>query len=550
MPTFYLDDQPVDFKQGETLLQAADRAGIYIPRYCYHPGLKITAQCRMCLVEITDMGNGRGMPRLQASCATPAAENMRISITSEKALNAQKTVNEFQLVNHPLDCPICDQAGECDLQDISFLYGTGRSEMNYEKRVSGNRDVGTFLMLERNRCIQCSRCERFSRDLVGTHDFAVFNRSHEVSFDTYGDHRIVHRFQGNLADLCPVGAITQRDWRFRKRAWKLKKTPGVCTTCSTGCNITLDSHQNHIYRISPRENLQVNRWWLCDEGRINFRGLNYHPGSSGPGAGPGKKTPRLEEPQLKARGKARDGGWDGVLEALAPLLKEVAAAKGSVAALADTHATNEELFLLKTLLAEGFGSDKLFFPLQKGKAELRAPAGLEDTFLYSLINTDKSPNTAGAQALGLKGLDGPDALKGALGGKVKIMLVLGSPWEDDPIAGDISTLADLVIYLGVGGNAWSKTADVVLPGFTHAEKYGSFVNRNNLVQRIRPAISPPPQARDQVRTLCSLLGALDREANHADGRDVLAALGAAEGPFKGLNWEALGDGGMPLPGKG
>src|SRR5690349_13135867 len=269
MPIIYVDDKPVEFKPGETILQAVYRQpDIDIPHYCFHPGLQITAQCRQCLVDIVDMGNGKGMPKLQTSCSTPATENMKVSTTNAKVKEGQKLVNEFLLVNHPLDCPICDQAGECDLQDTAFKFGTGHSEMNYEKRTYGWRNVGTFLALERNRCVQCSRCERFSRDIEGGHDFGMFLRSHELTFDTFEDHQITHKFQGNLADICPVGAITNRDWRFKKRAWKFKKTPTVCTSCSTGCNVTLEHHENRVYRLKPRENQDVNRWWMCDEGRV------------------------------------------------------------------------------------------------------------------------------------------------------------------------------------------------------------------------------------------------------------------------------------------
>ncbi|MCZ6748214.1 MAG: 2Fe-2S iron-sulfur cluster-binding protein, partial [SAR324 cluster bacterium] len=182
MPSFYLDDESIEFEPGESVLSAALRHGQEIPHYCFHPGMSVVATCRMCLVEITDLGNGKGLPKLQASCATSAAEGMKISTTTEKVVTALNEVNEYLLVNHPLDCSICDQAGECKLQDFAFSYGTGHSEMEYEKRVYGWRDVGTYIMLERNRCIHCSRCERFSREVEGGHDFGMFLRSHEVTF--------------------------------------------------------------------------------------------------------------------------------------------------------------------------------------------------------------------------------------------------------------------------------------------------------------------------------------------------------------------------------
>jgi NADH-quinone oxidoreductase subunit G len=312
MPTFYLDGQPIEFEKGETILAAARRYGREIPHYCYHPGLKVTAQCRMCLVDVVDAGNGNPIPKLQTSCSTPAAEGMKVDSQNEKVKAGQNTINEFLLVNHPLDCPICDQAGECDLQNFAFTYGTGHSEMEYEKRVYGWREVGSFLVLERNRCIHCSRCERFSRDVEGSHDFGMFLRTHELTFDTYEDEQIQHKFQGNLADICPVGAIMNRDWRFKKRAWKLKKTPSVCTSCSTGCNVTVEQEGGRIYRYKPRENQAVNRWWMCDEGRVGFHHLNDH-------------TKRNVEPQARVQGKLRDVSWDAVYGAVAQRLAELKA---------------------------------------------------------------------------------------------------------------------------------------------------------------------------------------------------------------------------------
>ncbi|MDH4249218.1 MAG: 2Fe-2S iron-sulfur cluster-binding protein [Deltaproteobacteria bacterium] len=536
MPTIYVDDQPVSFQPGETLLRIVLRAGLNVPHYCYHPGLKITAQCRQCMVEITDMGNGRGMPRLQASCSTPAADNMRISITSDKVREGQKVINEFLLVNHPLDCPICDQAGECELQNIAFSFGSGHSEMAYEKRVYGVRDVGTFLMLERNRCVQCSRCERFSRDLVGSHDFASFQRSHEISFDTYEDHRITHHFQGNLADICPVGAITNRDWRFRRRAWKLKATESVCTTCATGCNITLDHHQNRIFRVKPRENPEVNRWWICDEGRVDFKRFNT-------------SEDRLTAPQVRTGGVLQTASWDAALAALTQKAKTLGAKGAQVQALTDTQATTEEMHLLLRVLKEGLGGDSVRYPLVQGAPALKPPRKLEDDFLYSLINTDRSPNSAGAKALGLTGEASSDAVKSALGAKVKLLLVLGTPWADNAAVLAAAKGAEFIIHIGTHRGPWSEIAHVVLPGFTAAEKFGTFMNKTGRVQRIQPAIHPPEGARDPVRSLAGVLAALGTPAAYLDGRAVFNSLGQS-GAFKGLTWETLGSGGKTLPAAG
>jgi NADH-quinone oxidoreductase subunit G len=535
MPTFYLNDQPVEFEKGEMVLAAALRAGTEIPHYCYHPGLQITAQCRMCLVEVTDMGNGRGIPKLQTSCSTPAVENMKVSSVSEKAAWGQHLVNEFLLVNHPLDCPICDQAGECELQNFAFRYGTGHSEMEYEKRVYGWRNVGEFLMLERNRCVQCSRCERFSRDVAGTHDFGAFLRSHELTFDTWEDSQITHKFQGNLADICPVGAITSRDWRFKKRAWKLHKTPSVCAACSTGCNITLEHHQNHIYRIKPRENAEVNRWWMCDEGRVSFPILN-------------NRRERILEPQARVKGEQQAASWDAIEKAVAHRLQEIGASGAQVLGLTDTHATNEELFLLKQLLAEGFGSDQLYFPYRPGAQQEKPPRHLADTFVYTLITTDKSPNTAGALKSGLTGDEDDKRLKAALRAGPKVVLILGTPFANDMAVREAVSRAELIVAIATHHNPWVELADVVLPGHTYAEKHGTFLNKAERLQRIQPALEAPEGTRDQVQILASLAGLLGKGHAYDSAAAVFNAMGQADGPFKGLAWDAVGPRGLALGG--
>ncbi len=538
MGTFYLEDEAVEFEPGETLLRAALRAGHEIPHYCFHPGLAVTAQCRQCLVEITDMGNGRGMPRLQASCSTPAAEGMRITQTSGMAVEGQKLVNEFLLVNHPLDCPICDQAGECELQNTAFRYGSGHSEMAYEKRVYGWRDVGSFIVLERNRCIQCSLCERFSRDIVGTHDFAAFLRSHELTFDTWTDSQIAHKFQGNLADICPVGSILNRDWRFKKRAWKLQKTNTICPGCSTGCNVTVEQHQNRVFRIKPRTNHEVNRWWMCDEGRLGYKILN-------------NRRDRIVEPLARVKGQLRSAEWEAAEQAIAQRLEEIGAKGDAVIALTDTHATNEELYLLREFLSAGLESQTLYFPLDSGAQQEQPPRNLEDPFIYSLITTDKSPNTHGAEAAGLSGDRDASQVKAALKKKPRAVFVLGAPFADNKEVRDLAGKAELVVVIGAFPGEWRDVADVLLPGFTHAEKEGTWFNRNGRLQRIAPGLTPPEMARDQLTILASLLAAV-RGENGKEGenkgirsaREVFAEMAEAGGPCQGLSWEDVGEGGI------
>ena len=532
MPILYINDIAVEFSPGENLLPAVLSHGIEIPHYCYHPGLSITAQCRQCLVEITDMGNGKSNPKLQASCATPAADGMRISTNSPKALAGQKLVNEFLLMNHPLDCSICDQAGECDLQNFAFRYGSGVSEMEHEKRTYGWREVGTFLELERNRCIHCSRCERFSKEVVGSHDFGMFFRSHELTFDTFSDQKITHKFQGNLADICPVGCIMEKDWRFKKRAWKFERMESICNGCSSGCNVNLDSHHNRVYRLKPRENPQVNRWWMCDEGRLIYRQFNPHHN-------------RLTEPIAVSEGKPCAVSVTALLQAVMQRIKALNTKPTEILAISDTHATNEELFMLRTLMEQGFGQPQVFFPFVRGKSEQSPPKQTIDPFIYNLLTTDKSPNTLGASLLGLTpDPDGNKVLTAAK--KAKVVWVLGTPFLQHQVLHDTIANADLLINLAQTETIWSKKADAVFPTYTHAEKYGTYVNKQGRIQRIQPALNAPILCSDAISILSSLLQSLKQAPFFADAREVLAAMANQSGIWEGLNWDAVGSQGKLL----
>ena len=524
MPTLYINDMKVTFSEGENILPAVLRNGIEIPHYCYHPGLSVTAQCRQCLVEITDMGNGSPSPKLQASCAIAAADGMKVLTESAKAIEGQKLVNEYLLMNHPLDCSICDQAGECDLQDFAFRYGSGVSEMDYEKRTYGRRQVGTFLELERNRCIHCSRCERFSKEVVGSHDFGMFFRSHELVFDTFSDQKITHKFQGNLADICPVGCITEKSWRFKKRVWMLKSTPSICNGCSTGCNVNFDFHNNQIYRIKPRENESVNRWWMCDEGRLTYRSFQ-------------QRRNRLTEPLAMVAGKKQTTSSIALIDAVLAKIEEIKPKPSEILALSDSQATNEELFMLRTLMQQGFGQSTVFFPFTEGKPTETAPNDC-DPFIYNLITTDKSPNTMGASTLGLT--PDPSGKKILVAAKkAKIVWVLGSPFLQHQVLHDALTNAELIVHLGHTDNVWSKVADVVFPIYTHAEKYGTYINKQGRLQRIQPTLKAPKNCSDAVQIISRFLQKLKNSSPLADGREVLAAMGKQSGPWQGINFQQV-----------
>lgn len=524
MPIFYVDDQPIEFEPGEKILAATMRSGIKIPHYCFHPGLSVVATCRMCLVDVVDLGNGRPAPKLMTSCSTDAAEGMKIVTQNEKVQEGRELVMEFLLVNHPLDCPICDQAGECSLQDYSYEYGSGESEMEYSKRVYGWRDIGTFVMLERNRCIHCTRCDRFTREVTGTHEFGMFNRGHQLTVDTFTDRPMTNKFQGNMADICPVGCITEREFRFKKRVWRLDKTNSICTHCSTGCNVTVEEHNNKVYRLKPRENQDVNQWWMCDDGRISMRQFSL-------------TAQRIFQPMGRVSGRLVKASWEQIYEATKGKLDELKAGPEEVLAITDTHASNEELFLLKKLLSEVFGSEQIFFPLRAwSQPETDYP-------IDSLITTDKTPNRAGALVMDLLGDEEDTKLKNALQTPPKVAIILGNPFDSQTEIVEALARAELIISIGTRTNQWTNIADVVLAGQTHAEKEGTFINKNSRVQRIQRAVKAPDETKPEWQILSELMQTLEKETHFQSAAEIFDALGASIPAFEKLTFEQVGDDG-------
>jgi NADH-quinone oxidoreductase subunit G len=527
MPVFQIDGEPVEYEPGEKVLSAALRCGKIIPHYCYHPGMSIVATCRMCLVDVIDLGNGRPAPKLQTACSVDVTEGMKIETLNEKVEEGRKLVNEFLLINHPLDCPICDQSGECTLQDYAFKYGSGKSEMDYSKRVNGWRDIGTFVALERNRCIQCSRCDRFTREITGTNEFGMFNRGHELAVDTYTDRPMTNKFQGNMADICPVGAITEKEFRFKRRVWKLKKNHSICTGCSTGCNVTIEHDRNEVFRLKPHENQSVNKWWLCDEGRLTYRKMN-------------ERKSRIHQP-LGLIGENLEGiSWEKAYGAIAERIRELKPLPQEVLALTDTHASNEELFLIQKLLKEGFSSENIFCPFPTWEQSE------SDFFINTLITTDKTPNRAGALALQIKGDQKNTKLKKVIEGELKVVFVLGNPFENESELKEIIKQTQLVIHIGVFHNSWSEMADVVLPGQFYSEKEGTYTNKNQRIQSTEIAVKAFRKTRPEWQIISELSQALGHKSSFESIPQVFNAMVHESKAFSGISFDNIGSFGIEL----
>src|SRR5262249_47270227 len=386
VPKLSIDGRDVVVPDGTTVIQAAEKLGIFIPRYCYHPGLSIAGNCRICLVDVEKF------PKLQIACNTPAAEGMVVRTRNAKAESGRRAVLEFLLANHPLDCPVCDQSGECDLQNFYLNFGLYNPRFR-EQKVKKQKAVplGPHVMLDQERCILCSRRVRFTDEITRTGEFGIFNRGDHAELGLYPGSELNNRYSANVIDICPVGALTERDFRFKARVWYLSSAPTVCNGCSQGCNIDLHfvldrPHLNggaRVARVKPRYNPDVNQWWMCDEGRYGLGWIDHA---------------RLD----------RVVDWDLALDSIAEALAE----RRRTAVIASAQLTNEELFLIR----------KIF---HGGQVTARVPErpGSSDDFL---LKADKNPNTSGAALLGLSGPNAVDAahiVDEALAGKINFLWV-------------------------------------------------------------------------------------------------------------------------------
>jgi NADH-quinone oxidoreductase subunit G len=552
MPKLTIDGQEIEFEPGQTVIRAAASAGVTIPHYCYHPGLSVAGNCRMCLVEIEKM------PKLSIACSTACADGMIVRTKNERVREARDAIMEFLLINHPLDCPICDQAGECRLQQYSYKYGQGASRFLEEKvHKPKNVDIGPHITLDSERCILCTRCVRFTKEISKTDELNVGFRGDHAIIETFPGTKLDNAYSGNTVDICPVGALTLNEFRFKSRVWFLKDTASVCPGCARGCSITVGSRDEEILRYVPRENPRVNAWWMCDEGRLSFKDL--------------KSAPRLATPAAK---QAPRTTWvpalDEAAQRIAELRKKHGA--GSVAMLASPRSTNEDLYLAALLARDGLGGPDAPAPVYLATHE----RGADDALL---IRKDKSPNARGAGEILGALLGGPaagsPAGKGIAGsgtelaaairaGRVKALVMFGSttngldpnasPGTDGASGGSGLTADDLakldaLILVDAFRTKASDFASVSLPAHAFGEIEGSFTNFQGHVQRVRASVSPHADSWPAWKIAQELARRLGASAvpQFTGAQAVFAALAAAVPAFSGLSYAKLGPQGAPLP---
>lgn len=515
--TLTIDGHEVTVPKGTTLLEAAKQVGTKVPHYCYHPGMSSPAQCRLCLVEV------EGAPKPMPSCVTTAMDGQVVHTESETALAYRRGVLEFYLVNHPLDCPICDMSGECNLQNYVHEEGRDHGRSREPKRVFGRDDFGGDVLYYGDRCVMCTRCVRFMAEVEQDQRLTVVERGNRSVIDTFFDEGLEGTYwHGNIVDICPVGALVSKDFLYKARAWDLEHTPSVCPNCSQGCNIELHTRDNLVQRIKPRENLEVNGWWMCDYGRHNYEWIN--------------RGDRLEAPLVRADGATTAMGWK---EALGRLL-DAAGEGGSVKAVASPFASNEDLGAFQALVRR-LGGDEVVYRSPRADAEITLKG-----FPQLARRRDLAANVAGAEALGMKRV-GDDAGRGGLddvAGHDGIVLVLGDGLEDQ--GADFGASAALYVYLGTHAGAATEAAHFVLPVTTFAEQEGTFTNHEGRVQRFWPALQAPGAARPAWLVLGALLAQMTDEAPPRTAADSFAYLAAHVPAFAGLGYDDIGTRGAVL----
>jgi NADH-quinone oxidoreductase subunit G len=520
MPTVEIDGQKLAVEDGVTVIQAAERLDIEIPHYCWHPGLSIAGNCRMCLVEIEKQ------PKLQIACNTRVTDGMVVSTKSERTKAAQRSVLEFLLVNHPIDCPVCDQAGECKLQEYYMDYDRqpGRIALADKVRKRKAVPIGPLVMLDQERCILCARCTRFLDEVTQTHELAIFERGNHCEVALAPGTRLDNPYAGNVIDICPVGALTSRDFRFRARVWYLRETPSVCGACANGCNIEVFHREDQIYRFQPRYNPDVNQYWMCDAGRLSSHALQGEA--------------RLLEVLSRTDDAFAAGEWPPALDTVAARLRE-AGSGGAVAIVASARTPNEELYLLRRLAA-------------RTGATLAgiswSPAGASgDAFL---LKADKNPNTRGLEALGFEQGPGLErVLAGIEAGSVRLLVLHRTDlvaWGDPARVRRALERVPAVVVLDTHGSETAEYANLVLPIATYAEIDGTFTNHAGRVQRLQVAIAPPGAARPGWGVLSELLGRFEDGVELPSAEQVFATLASEVAAFRGLDYATVGSHGAPL----
>lgn len=550
MPKIQIDGRELEFKQGQTIIEAAADHGIDIPHFCWHPELSVSGNCRMCLVEVEKM------PKLVIACSTIASEGMVVKTVNERSINARNAVMEFFLINHPLDCPICDEAGECKLQDYAYNHGDGESRFVEEKVHKDKRvQLGPNVMFDGERCISCSRCIRFCDEIAKDPELTFVQRGDKVTITTFPGQELDNPYSMNVVDICPVGALTNRDFRFKSRVWDMSNTDSICNGCSRGCNIELWVRNNEILRIVPRHNPDVNSYWMCDHGRLEtFKFVNAED--------------RVDSPHIRREGKLARAGWDEAFALAASRLKSFS--KDEIAVLGSAYATCEDNYVTSKFAKTVLGIGNLDFVRH-----------VDENFGDDILKmNDVTPNSLGAELSGVvpskSGLNYSGIIKGIREGKIKALFVI----EDDLIVNNpelenILSKLDFLIVSLANKNKTACIADIVFPASTYAEKNGTFINFDGRLQKLKSAVSTVEadraldgmsmsrldkfgtkydrwadgkkyDARASWKIMVGLSSALGTKLKYQMADEIFLEMSTSLEAFKGLNYDDIGEKGVQL----
>ena len=523
MPLLKIDDKEIQVESGTTILETAIASGIEIPYYCYHPALEVVGSCRMCLVQV------EGMPKLQVSCNTFVGEvhpdrkvngkyDMVVHTQNELVVKERKNILEFLLLNHPLDCPVCDQAGECYLQDYSFKFGNAHSRFEEEKRVRPNEYLGSQIVINHNRCILCSRCVRFTQEISGTSELFVEARGYNSKIAALEDKPLDNLLAGNVADICPVGALLSTDYIHKNRIWNLEQKPSVCQDCSVGCNVDVFSQQDQIFRLTARENQDVNGYFMCDIGRYGFHRF--------------EKIERIIHPMVRNGKSFNVLDWDEAIKKTADLIEK---SKEKTAGIVSPFHTNESNYLLGLLMKETLG----FLPPITGE-EITFPTKFR-------ISADRSPNLRGVNDIcGDLVKDFTSIIKTR---DIRGLYILddGVDRKLDDSWKDILAKMDFVIVQSYAMTELAKSAHIVLPGLAPFEREGTITNDKGRIQWLRPSLATKGDSKPDWEILMLVRNALQKESEYfADLGEVIKKMGDQFPNYSGISLFKIGTQGMAL----
>ncbi len=510
MPKLTIDGKEIEVPKGTRLIEAAKKVAVDVPYYCYHPGLSIAGNCRMCLVEVEKM------PKLQIACHIEAADGMVVRTHTEKVLATRKHVLEFLLINHPLDCPVCDQAGECWLQDYYMKHGLYDSRLD-ENKVKKPKAVpiGPTVMLDAERCILCSRCVRFTDEISKTSELGIIHRGDHSEITVFPEKELNNPYSGNVVDICPVGALTDRDFRFKIRVWYLQSADSVCNGCARGCNIQVHTNLDRphhgkgerVMRLKPRYNENVNQWWMCDEGRYGYKFHDHN---------------RILAPMKRTVSGIQEMSWDVILQEVAG---KISAPGSKFGVFISPQLSNEEIFLAQNFFSSA-AKNSLFLVSPN-------PPGFQDDFL---IRADKNPNTKGAQLLGLTADEKKtgEFFAACERGEIDGLVVFG---QNLPLK--LFSKLKWSVFIGPNHNLMSESATYVLPSATHFEKEGTFCNFEGRVQKFEKVFEPLEEARPEWEIMTGLARALGLHLHYDRAEEIFTELAVSSASFKGLTYEKL-----------